>query len=125
MDKPHKKLDVWQLGMDLAVEVYRTTESFPKEERYVLSDQLKRSAVSVPSNIAEGAARQTKKEFINYLHMAQGSLSELDTQLELAKRLGLLDGKSWEGLDGVMLRVDKMLTGLIRHQSAHKSSLHA
>jgi four helix bundle protein len=125
MDKPHKKLDVWQLGMDLAVEVYRTTESFPKEERYVLSDQLKRSAVSVPSNIAEGAARQTKKEFINHLHMAQGSLSELDTQLELAKRLGLLDGKSWEGLDGVMLRVDKMLTGLIRHQSAHKSSLHA
>jgi four helix bundle protein len=125
MDKPHKKLDVWQLGMDLAVEVYRTTESFPKEERYVLSDQLKRSAVSVPSNIAEGAARQTKKEFINYLHMAQGSLSELDTQLELAKRLGLLDGKSWEGLDGVMRRVDKMLTGLIRHQSAHKSSPHA
>jgi four helix bundle protein len=125
MDKPHKKLDVWQLGMDLAVEVYRTTESFPKEERYVLSDQLKRSAVSVPSNIAEGAARQTKKEFINHLHMAQGSLSELDTQLELAKRLGLLDGKSWEGLDGVMRRVDKMLTGLIRHQSAHKSSPHA
>ena len=86
MEKPHKKLDVWQLGMDLAVEVYRTTESFPKEERYVLTDQLKRSAVSVPSNIAEGAARQTKNEFINYLHMAQGSLSELDTQLELAKR---------------------------------------
>ena len=119
VEKPHKKLDVWQLGMDLAVEVYRTTESFPKEERYVLTDQLKRSAVSVPSNIAEGAARQTKKEFINYLHMAQGSLSELDTQLELAKRMGMLDGKSWEGLDGVMLRVDKMLTGLIRRERNH------
>lgn len=119
VEKPHKKLDVWQLGMDFAVEVYRTTESFPKEERYVLTDQLKRSAVSVPSNIAEGAARQTKKEFINYLHMAQGSLSELDTQLELAKRMGMLDGKSWEGLDGVMLRVDKMLTGLIRRERNH------
>ena len=91
----------------------------PNRRRYVLSDQLKRSAVSVPSNIAEGAARQTKKEFINYLHMAQGSLSELDTQLELAKRLGMLDGKSWEGLDGVMLRVDKMLTGLIRRERNH------
>jgi len=87
MEKPHKKLDVWQLGMDLAVEVYRTTERFPKGEKYILRDQLKRAAVSVPSNIAEGAARQTKKEFVNYLHVAQGSLSELDAQLELAKKI--------------------------------------
>lgn len=125
MEKPHKKLDVWQIAMDLVMEIYRITENFPKEERYGLSNQVRRAAVSVPSNIAEGAARQTKKEFVNYLHMAQGSLSELDTQLEVARRLAFLDGKTWEGLDKMVQRVDKMLTGLIRHQSAHKSSPYA
>ncbi len=125
MEKPHKKLDVWQMAMDLVIEIYRITESFPKEEKYGLSNQLRRAAVSVPSNIAEGAARNTKKEFVNYLHMAQGSLSELDTQLEVAKRLAFLDGKTWENLDRMVHRVDEMLTGLIRHQSVHKSSAHA
>lgn len=125
MEKPHKKLDLWQMAMDLVIEIYRITESFPKEEKYGLSNQVRRAAVSVPSNIAEGAARETKKEFVNYLHMAQGSLSELDTQLEVARRLAFLDGKIWEDLDKRLQRVDKMLTGLIRHQSAHKSSPHA
>jgi four helix bundle protein len=67
--------------MELVSEVYRVTASFPARETYSLTDQIRRAAVSVPSNIAEGAARQTKKEFVNYLHMTQGSLSELDTQL--------------------------------------------
>jgi len=125
VEKPHKKLDVWQMAMDLVIELYRITESFPKEEKYGLSNQVRRAAVSVPSNIAEGAARQTKKEFVNYLHMAQGSLSELDTQLEVARRLAFFDGNTWESLDKLIQRVDKMLTGLIRHQSAHKSSPHA
>ena len=125
MEKPHKKLDVWRVAMDLVMEIYRITESFPKEEKYGLSNQVRGAAVSVPSNIAEGAARQTKKEFVNYLHMAQGSLSELDTQLEVAGRLAFLDAKTWEHLDKMLQRVDKMLTGLIRHQSAHKSSPHA
>ncbi len=116
MDKPHKKLDVWQLEVDVAVEIYETTEDFPKEVKYSLADQMRRAAVSVPSNIAEGAARQTKKEFINYLHIAQGSLSELDTQLEIARRLQFLDKGNWDKLDEAMHRVDKMLTGLIRHQ---------
>ena len=125
MEKPHKKLDVWRMAMDLVMEIYRITERFPKEEKYGLSNQVRRAAVSVPSNIAEGAARQTKKEFVNYLHMAQGSLSELDTQLEVARRLAFFDGNTWESLDKLIQRVDKMLTGLIRHQSAHKSSPHA
>ena len=73
MDKPHKKLDLWNAAMELAVAVYKITELFPKEERYSLTDQIRRAVSSVPGNIAEGAARQTKKEFINYLHMAQGS----------------------------------------------------
>ena len=74
---------------------------------------------SVPSNVAEGAGRQTKKEFINYLHMAQGSLSELDTHLELARRLGYLVQDSWAMLDRQDARIDKMLSGLIRHQKAN------
>jgi four helix bundle protein len=80
MDKPHKRLKAWQLAMDIAVDIYRTSENFPAEERYGLTSQMRRSAGSVPSNLAEGAGRQTKKEFTNFLHIAQGSLSELDTQ---------------------------------------------
>jgi len=116
MDKPHKKLDLWNTAMDLAVTVYQVTDSFPKEERYCLTDQVRRAVVSVPSNVAEGAGRQTKKEFINYLHMAQGSLSELDTHLELARRLGYLVQDTWAMIDRRIERVDKMLSGFIRHQ---------
>ena len=115
MDKPHKRLDAWKLSMNLVKQIYQVTSSgFPKEEKYGLIDQMRRAAVSVPSNIAEGAARSTKKEFANFLHIAQGSLSELDTQLELANALGYLDKIAWVDLDGSMTRVDKMLTGLIR-----------
>jgi four helix bundle protein len=103
--------------MDLVIDVYKTTNKFPTEERYGLSDQIRRATVSIPSNIAEGAARQTKKEFANYLHMAQGSLSELDTQMELAKRLGYLDEETFVFIDERMDRIDKMITGLIRHLS--------
>ena len=99
MDKPHKKLDLWNTAMELAVTIYQVTDSFPREERYSLTDQIRRAVSSVPSNVAEGAGRQTKKEFINYLHMAQGSLSELDTHLELARRLGYLAQDSWAMLD--------------------------
>lgn len=116
MEKPHKKLDVWKLSMDLVTQVYKITGSFPKEERYSLTSQIRRAAVSIPSNIAEGAARQTKKEFANYLHMAQGSLSELDTQLEIANGLEYLSANEWQRLNKQMERIDKMITGLIRHQ---------
>ena len=117
MDKPHKKLDVWNLAVELVSEVYRVTSSFPAREVYSLTDQIRRAAVSIPSNIAEGAGRHTKKEFVNYLHMAQGSLSELDTQSEIAKRIGYLSASNWASIDVQMERIDKMLTGLIRHQS--------
>ncbi|MBI5316436.1 MAG: four helix bundle protein [Nitrospirae bacterium] len=119
MDKPHKKLDLWNTALELAVDLYRATEGFPKDERYSLTDQIRRAALSVPSNVAEGAGRQTRKEFINYLHMAQGSLSELDTQLELAKRLGYVEHDNWLIFDQQVERIDKMLSGLIRHQKAN------
>ena len=117
MEKPHKRFEAWKQAMDLVIEIYRTTGNFPSQEIYGLTNQIRRAAVSIPSNIAEGAARQTKKEFANYLHMAQGSLSELDTQVELAKRLGYLDAKSWSALDTRMEQIDKMISGLIRHLS--------
>src|SRR5262245_27612647 len=115
MEKPHKKLDAWKLSMDLVIDVYRETEKFPSREKYGLSDQIRRATVSIPSNIAEGAARQTPKEFANYLHIAQGSLSEMDTQLELARRLGYMDEMAQRSLDTRMDRIDKTITGLIRH----------
>ena len=116
MEKPHKKLDVWNLSVDLVVQVYKSTDAFPREERYNLTDQIRRAAISIPSNIAEGAARQTGKVFANYLHIAQGSLSELDTLCEVAKRLGYVSPSQWTALDTPMERIDKMLSGLIRRQ---------
>ncbi len=121
MEKPHKKLNVWNAAMDLVIKIYQATEVFPREERFGFTDQLRRAAVSVPSNIAEGAARHTRKEFINFLHMAQGSLSELDIQLELGRQLGYLDTGYWTKLDDQIWRIDKMLSGLIRHQRKRES----
>jgi len=105
--------------MDLVSRVYKVTESFPREERFGLTNQIRRAAISIPSHIAEGAARQTRKEFINFLHMAQGSLSELDTQMELGKSLGYISSEDWASVNEQMERIDKMITGLIRHQSPH------
>jgi len=113
MIKPHKKLNVWQLAMDIVEDVYNLSETFPVNERFGLTSQLRRCAVSVPSNIAEGAARNTTKEFINFLHIAQGSLSELDTQLEISFRLKLINQEYLLSLDSKLLQVDQMLSGLI------------
>ncbi len=90
LEKPHKKLDVWKKSLDLVKEIYTLTHTFPKYEIYGLTNQMRRAAVSVPANIAEGAARNTKKEFIQFLHMAEGSLSELDTHFEICLKLGYL-----------------------------------
>jgi four helix bundle protein len=103
--------------MDLTIDIYRTTEKFPSQELYGLTNQIRRAAVSIPSNIAEGAARQTKKEFMNFLHIAQGSLSELDTQLDIAGRLEYLKDIARIDFDAQMIQIDKMITGLIRHLS--------
>jgi four helix bundle protein len=114
MDKPHKKLDVWQAAMKATKMVYELTKPFPEEEKFGLVSQMRRAAVSIPCNIAEGAARQGKREFRNFVSMAQGSLSELDTQLELAVLLGYLSREKIEKIDGHLLRIDRMLSGLIR-----------
>lgn len=84
--KSHKDLECWKISMDLVDEVYRVTKQIPKEEMFGLVSQLRRSAVSVPSNIAEGAGRKNPTEFIQFLHIALGSLAEVDTQLLIAER---------------------------------------
>jgi len=114
MEKPHKKLDVWQIAMKTAQMVYESTKGFPEEEKFGLVSQMRRAAVSIPCNIAEGAARQGKKEFKNFLSIAQGSLSELDTQFELAVLLGYLSGEKMNEITGQLKRIDMMLSGLIR-----------
>jgi len=86
--KPHRNLMAWKKAMDLAVEIYRITKSFPNEELYGLTSQLRRAGISGPSNIAEGAAGRTVQQFSNFLSNAVGSLNEIDTQLELALRFG-------------------------------------
>jgi four helix bundle protein len=112
MDKPHKKLDVWKLSMELTGAVYRVTAGFPAEEKFGLVAQMRRAAVSLPSNIAEGAARSSSKEFMQFISIARGSLSELDTQLDVAAHLGLLDGQSRAEFDSALIRIDKMLYAL-------------
>lgn len=90
MKRSHHNLLVWQKSMDLVQEIYRVTSRFPGEEIYSLTSQMRRAAVSVPSNIAEGAARSGNREFLKFLSIARGSLSELETQVRIAKNLGFI-----------------------------------
>jgi len=84
----HKDLIVWQKSVDLVVDIYKLCEEFPATEKYGLSSQIQRAAVSIPSNIAEGAGRNSTKEYIRFLNIAQGSLSELETQLIISEKIG-------------------------------------
>ncbi len=112
--KSHKDLDVWRLAVDPACEVNKVTSSFPKEVQYGMAIQMRRSVRSIASNIAEGAARQSSKEFIQFLHIALGSTSELDTQLEIAMRVNLADPDLLKKLQEPAARVNQMLRGLVQ-----------
>lgn len=109
----HKNLDIWSISIELVKDIYRLTQAFPREELYGLTSQIRRSAISIPSNIAEGAARNSKKEFIQFLYVALGSSSELETQLIIAKELGY--GTS-EEIFSKLERIKQMLLGLIKSQ---------
>ncbi len=107
----HRDLDVWKVAMELVSEVYRLTKKCPKEELFSLTSQIRRCAVSIPSNIAEGAARNGKKEFIQFLYIALGSCAELETQLLIARKLDYPGNPEiFDQLD----RIRRMLLGLIR-----------
>lgn len=110
--KSYEELDVWKLVMELVEKIYQLTEYFPKKEQYRLVDQLCRAAISVPSNIAEGSMRNTTKDYIRFLAIAQGSIAEMETQLNLAKRLRYADVISLEQTTFLTRRVGKMLNGM-------------
>lgn len=112
--KNFKKLKVWERAIDFGVEVYRATESFPKREIYSLTDQIRRAAVSIFCNIAEGCKKDSDKELVRYCNIALGSTGELESQLIFAERIGYLEK---EVLDDLLLELDeigKMLAGLIK-----------
>lgn len=111
----HYQLEVWKRSMRMVRAVYELTSKFPDEERYCLTAQVRRCAISVPSNIAEGAARSGNKEFVRYLVMARGSLMELDTQIWIAKDLGYLEGRACT-LQTEILEILAMLNGLIKNR---------
>jgi four helix bundle protein len=110
---PHKKLAAWRKSVDLAVRVFQLTGTFPAEERFGLVTQIRRAAVSIPSNVAEGAARGSSRSFVNSLHVARGSLSELDTQIVLAQRLGYLTDSETFTIIADLDEIERILNGLI------------
>ena len=114
MEAPHKTLECWKKGIKITKDIYSITGTFPKSEIYGLSSQMRRAAVSIPSNISEGAARNTKTEFIQFLHIAQGSLSELDTQLIIAVEIGLIEQTIYDSLEKELIHESKLITGLIK-----------
>ena len=110
----YKELKVWQKSVDLAVDIYNATQGFPAEERYGLTSQIRRSCVSVPSNIAEGAGRNTPKDFNNFLGISYGSSCELDTQLIIANKVGFLDDTVLMDLSNQVMEIQKMNYALKR-----------
>ena len=107
----YKDLVVWQKAIDLTIEIYSLTNLFPKEEMYGLVSQIRRSAVSIPSNIAEGQARKYHQQFSHFLSIAQGSLAELETQIIIAMKLGYIAGEKKDLFD-MMHSIGKMITRL-------------
>ena len=112
--KSHKDLDVWKEAIELAKTVYLVTQDYPKEEMFGLVSQMRRAAVSIASNIAEGGARQGNKEFIQFLYIAIGSASELDTQIEISKTASMGDKEKLSEVQESVNRVARMIQGLIR-----------
>jgi four helix bundle protein len=111
----HKDLDSWKKAIDLVTEIYQLTRLFPDHERFGLSSQMQRSAVSIPSNIAEGSGRDSMKETIHFLYVSQGSLAELETQLIIAGKLKYLTNEKRDELLMVMEEIAKLIYGLINY----------
>jgi four helix bundle protein len=108
-----RDLKVWQLGKRITVDVYRGTSSFPRSEEYGLGSQLRRAAVSIPSNIAEGFNRNSRKDFCRFLYIALGSCSEVETQIEIGSELGLVDEPTKMSLGRMLIQESKMIRRLI------------
>jgi four helix bundle protein len=109
----HKDLEVWKLSMELVEEIYDLTRSFPKEEQYGLTSQIRRASISIPSNIAEGAARKGNKEYLQFLYVSLGSLSELETQILISKRLKYIESE--EEIIGLIDKIRMKLLSFIKY----------
>jgi four helix bundle protein len=120
--KRHTDLVAWQKAMELVEEVYRVTKRFPKDELYGLTSQLRRSVVSVPSNIAEGHSRHGRREFMHGLSVAHGSLSEVETQLEIAFRLGYLANDDRATLFALTAETGRIMNGLYGSLEKHAAA---
>ncbi len=112
--KSYKELNVWQKGIEIVDMVYKLTDSFPAKEQYGLVSQLRRGAVSIPSNIAEGFARQYTKEYAQFLHIALGSCAELETQLIISQRRDYVTKEQLEGLQEAIDHESRMLANLVK-----------
>ncbi|NQV01688.1 MAG: four helix bundle protein [Bacteroidia bacterium] len=112
--KSHKDLAVWQNAIKLVTEIYQVTKFYPKEELYGLTSQLSRAAVSIPSNISEGAARNQSKELIRYLYISLGSLAELETQLIVSVNLGYIKEEAFQEFEGKFIQIRIQLSHLIK-----------
>jgi four helix bundle protein len=110
--RPHENLAVWNRALDFVVVVYRATEALPREEKFGLTSQIRRAAVSIPANIAEGAARVGDKEFLHFLSTAQGSASELETELLIANRLGYVGDSKYAEMRTELDNIGRMIVGL-------------
>lgn len=120
--RSYRDLVVWQKGMVLVTEIYRESRKFPREEIYGLTSQMRRSVVSIPCNIAEGHGRTTRKDYVRFVDIALGSLSELETQLEIARNLDYLENGPYESLQERCRELERMLSSLIRKLRARERS---
>lgn len=121
MKRDFRQLIVWQKAMEMVTEIYKATRSFPKEEIYGLTSQIRRSAVSIPSNIAEGQGRNTKGEFLQFLGIAKGSLCEIETQILIAKNLEYLS--TTDALEDRINEIGRLLNGLINSLKSDNQQL--
>jgi four helix bundle protein len=110
----YKDLLIWQKGVQLSREVYLLTEKFPREEMYGLTSQMRRAAISIPSNIAEGRNRGTRKDFVQFLRISSGSLAELNTQIEIAKQLPKTQFHSYVEIEKLVGEISKMISSMIK-----------
>ena len=113
--KSHKNLEVWNRAVDFVTSVYKVTAKYPKQEMYGLTSQIRRSAVSIASNISEGAARQSPREFIQFLYIALGSASEVDVQLLVSRNLEFISNEEYVEMSQEREEISKMLSGLIKN----------
>jgi len=110
----HKDLKVWQKGIELVKSIYEITQSFPSNEQFGLVSQMRRAAVSIPSNIAEGCGRNSDKELIHFLYIALGSASELETQIIISQELSFLQPEKSEQMQSLIFEIIKMISSLIK-----------